>query len=110
MFWKKDKGGAKVTDEGEARKERKATPKDLMIEQIDAVEPGKEITYKLGEIYVKPYITIVHNVQGKKFTVYQDGKDEAGNPSGGRGKFWDANNSREIASWIIERSGTLYQG
>lgn len=110
MFWKKDKAGAAVAAGTEAQKPKKATPKDLLTEQINAVEPGKELTYRLGEIYVKPYITIVRNTEGKKFTVYQDSKDAAGNPSGNRGKFWDTNEAKEISGWIIEREGTVYKG
>ncbi len=110
MFWKKDKADAAVATGGEAARAKKATPKYLITEQINAVEPGKEITYRLGEIYVKPFISVARNSQGKKFTVYQDGKDEAGNPSGKRGKFWDANEAKDIASWLVERDGTVYKG
>lgn len=110
MFWKKSKANAAVATRVEATKAKKVTPKDLLIEQIDAIEPGKEITYKLGEIYVKPYISVVHNAEGKKFTVYQDGKDAAGNPSGKRGHFWDTNQAKDIAGWLIERDGTVYKG
>ncbi len=109
MFWKKDKPGAAVAAGTEAQKAKKASPKDLLAEQINAVQPGKEITYRLGEIYVKPYITIVRNAEGKKFTVLQDGKDASGKPSGNRGKFWDTNEAREIAGWIIERDGSIYE-
>ncbi len=110
MFWKKDKGSATATAESGVQKPKKTTPRDLMAEQMDAIEPGKEITYKLGEIYVKPYITVVRNTEGKKFTVYQDGKNAEGKPTGNRGKFWDANDAMEIARWVIEREGTVYTG
>jgi len=109
MFWKKDKGGSSAPVK-EPEKAKKASPKDVMAEKIDAVETGKEITFKLGEIYVKPYITVVRNATGKKFTIFQDGKDAAGNPAGKRGKFWDVDNSKEIVNWITEREGTLYKG
>jgi len=109
MFGKKDKGV--TVAEKEPQKVKKASPRDAMTAQINAVEAGKEITYKLGEIYVKPYVTVVGNSAGagKKFTVYQDGKDAAGKPSGKRGKFWDTNEAKDIAGWILEREGTLYQ-
>jgi len=109
MFGMKDKGGV-VAAEKEPQRAKKASPRDLMIDEINAVEVGKEITYKLGVIYVKPYITIARNATGKRFVVYQDGKDAAGNPAGKRGKFWDANEAKDIAGWIIEREGTLYRG
>ena len=109
MFGMKDKGGV-VAVEKDPQRAKKASPRDLMMNEINAVEVGKEITYKLGAIYVKPYITIARNATGKRFVVYQDGKDAAGNPAGKRGKFWDANEAKDIASWIIEREGTLYKG
>ena len=111
MFWKKDKGSV-ATAEPDALKVKKASPRDVMTAQIDAVEAGKEITFKLGEIYVKPYVTVIRNAPGtgKTFTAYQDGKDSAGNPSGKRGKFWDTNEAKDLAGWILEREGTLYRG
>ena len=87
---------------------KKLSPKDAMAAQIDTLDTGKEITFKLGQIYVKPYITIVRNASGKRFTVFQDGKDDAGNPSGKRGKFWDTEKAMDIAKWILEREGQLY--
>jgi len=89
--------------------EKKLSPKDAMAQQIDAIPSGTEITFKLGQIYVKPYVTVVHNPSGKKFTVYQDGKDEAGNPAGKRGKFWDTEKAKDIAGWILEREGQSYK-
>ena len=109
MFWNKDKGGV-GTKEGRTEQPKKATPRDLMAGQIDALEPAKEISFKLGEIYVKPFITVVRNTSGKKFTVYQDGKDQAGKPAGKRGKVWDVDHARDIANWLSEREGTLYKG
>ena len=109
MFGKKDKGQA-VAAVKDAEKVKKVSPKDVMSAQIDALEAGKEISFKLGEIYVKPYITVVRNATGKQFTVYQDGKDAAGKPAGKRGKFWDVDHSKDIVNWICEREGTLYKG
>jgi len=108
MFWKKDKGAtATLTKDGE--KAKKSGPQDVIAEQIDAVATDTEVTFKLGDIYIKPYITITRNAAGKQFTVFQDGKDEAGNPAGKRSKFWDADDSKEIAHWIAERGGSLYK-
>jgi len=109
MFWKKEKEGTAAPVK-EAEKAKKLSPKDVMAAQIDAVEAGKEITFKLGEIYVKPYITVVRNATGKKFTVFQDGKDTAGKPAGRRGKFWDVDHSKDIVNWVCEREGTLFKG
>ncbi len=108
MFWKKDKGGA-ATTAAQSPKVKKATPRDLLMEELNAIEPGGEITYKLGPIYTKPFITVAHNTEGKKFTVYQDAIDQSGNPMGKRGKVWDANEAKDIATWIVEREGAVYQ-
>jgi hypothetical protein len=109
MFGKKDKGGV-ATPEKELDKTKKLSPRDEMIGRLDALEAGKEMTFKLGEIYVKPYITIVRNASGKKFTALQDSKDAAGLPAGKRGKFWDVDKAKDIVNWVVEREGKPYQG
>lgn len=110
MFWNK-KSGESAT-EAQPAKQKKATPKDLLAQQMEQVEPGKEITYKLGEIYVKPYITVHRNPEypgtGKKFVVYQEAKASDGSPTGNRGRFWDTNNAVEIARWVLDREGKLF--
>ena len=58
---------------------------------------------------MKPYVAVVRNPSGKKFTVYQDGKDDEGNPAGKRGKFWDTEKAKDIAGWILEREGQIYK-
>lgn len=100
--------GAKAKDTTTTTK--KLSPKDTMTQQIEAIEAGKELVFRLGQIYVKPFITILHNGEGaKKFTVFQDAADANGRPSGKRGKFWDTNNAKEIASWILDREGQVYK-
>lgn len=109
MFGRKDKGGTTAQNQA-PEKAKKLPPRDVMVQQLEAIESGKEIAFKLGEIYVKPFITVVRNAQGKRFTVYQDGKDAAGQPAGKRGKFWDSDKAKDIASWIVDREGSLYRG
>lgn len=102
MFGHKDSGAQTV---------KKLSPRDTMAQQIDAIEPGKELVFRLGQIYVKPFITVMRNAEGgKKFTVLQEAADAAGRPGGKRGKFWDSNNSKEIASWLLDREGQVYGG
>jgi hypothetical protein len=106
MFGKKDTEGGVATPE----KAKKVSPVDVLIGQLDSLEAGKEMTFRLGEIYVKPFISVARNATGKKFTVYQDGKDAANKPLGKRGKFWDADKAKDIVHWIVEREGTVYRG
>ena len=112
MFWNKKKTGDSATVDQQSAKQKKATPKDLMVQQLEAIEADEELTYKLGEIYVKPYITVARNQgypeKGKKYVVYQEGKAVNGSPSGNRGRFWETNNPGEIAAWMLEREGKLY--
>jgi len=94
-----------------AETKKKLSPKDLVAQQIDAIEPGKELMFRLGPIYVKPFITVVHNTDAaKKFTVLQEAADASGAPGGKRGKFWETGNAKEIASWVLEREGQVYEG
>ena len=94
--------------------EKKVSPKDAMAHQIEAMESGKELVFRLGEIYVKPFITIAHNpefpVKGKKYIAFQEAAGPDNRPGGKRGKFWDTNNTKEIASWVLDREGRLFQG
>jgi len=105
MFGHKDKGEAT---------EKHLSPKDTMAHQVDAMESGKELVFRLGEIYVKPFITIAHNpefpAKGKKYIVFQEAAGPDHKPGGKRGKFWETNNAKDIASWVIEREGHSYQG
>ena len=100
--------GQKTADAG-----KNLSPKDAMAQQIDALESGKELVFRLGQIYVKPYITVLHNPEhpgkGKKFIAFQEGAGADGKPSGNRGKFYDTNNAKDFASWILEREGHLYE-
>ena len=93
---------------------KRLSPKDAMAQQIDAMESGKELVFRLGQIYVKPFITIAHNPQfpakGKKYIVFQEAAGPDNKPGGKRGKFWDTNKTKEIASWVLDREGRLYQG
>jgi len=63
-----------------------------------------------AQLAVKPFIAVARNEKGKRFTVFQDGATEAGLPTGIRGKLWNVNNAKSIASWIIERGGHFYVG
>lgn len=112
MFWNKKKSGDTATAEQQPAKQKKVTPKDLMAQQMEAIDAGKELTYKLGDIYVKPYITVQRNPNhpgtGKKFVVLQESKTTDGSPSGNRGQFWETNNAAEIAGWVLEREGKLF--
>ena len=97
-----------------AVKEKKLSPKDAMAQRIDAVAAGSELVFKLGQIYVKPFITVTVNPdypgKGKKYIIFQEAADTEAKPSGKRGKFWETSNSKEIAGWVLEREGTVYQG
>ena len=95
-------------------KEKKLSPKDMMAQQMEQLETGKELMFRLGQIYVKPFITVLHSPEypgkGKKFIVFQDGVGPDGKPAGKRGKFWETDKPKEIASWIMEREGSIYRG
>ncbi len=94
------------------RKAHRLTPREAYAQQIDLVESGKEITFELGPIYIKPFITVLRSTvypeKGRKFIVFQEGRAADGTPNGKRGKFWDSNKSLEIAKWILEREGRPY--
>ncbi|MBN1152803.1 MAG: hypothetical protein JXA58_06280 [Dehalococcoidia bacterium] len=100
--------------EKDAATAKKLSPKDMMAQEMDALQSGKELEFRLGQIYVKPFITVVHNPEypgkGKKFLAFQDGLGADGKPSGKRGKFWETDKSKEIAAWILEREGAIYHG
>lgn len=92
---------------------KKLSPKDAMAQQIDAIPAGGEMVFKLGQIYVKPFITVTINPEfpkSKKYVVFQEAAGTDGKPSGKRGKFWDTSNAKEIAGWLLEREGQAYKG
>jgi len=92
--------------------DKKLSPKDALAQQMDAIPAGSEMVFKLGQIYVKPFITVTVNPEypkGKKFIVFQEAADADARPSGKRGKFWETSNSKEIAGWLLEREGQVYK-
>jgi len=102
MFWKKKNG------------EKKLSPKDIIINQIDALTPGQGVLYKLPEIYwtgLGGFILIERNGQqtekAKPFVAFTD-EIKDGAPVGKKKRLWEFNMAREMASWIIERNGVLY--
>lgn len=101
MFWKK-KG------------EKKLSPKDILINQIDALTEGQGVLYKLPEIYwtgLGGFIIIERNSQkdekSKPFVAFTD-EIKDGTPVGKKKRLWEFNYAREMASWILERGGVLY--
>jgi len=101
MFWKK-KG------------EKKLSPKEIMMNQIDQLAPGQSLVYKLPEIYwtgLGGFILIERNAQqtekSKPFTAFSD-EIKDGTPVGKKKKLWEFNQAKEMASWIMERNGVLY--
>ncbi len=105
MFGSKDKATAVA---------KKMSPKDALAAQIDALEGGKEMMFRLGPIYVKPFVTVVHNPEypgkGKKLIAFQESAGPDNKPVGSRGKFYDTNNAKDIAGWLLEREGVVYKG
>ncbi len=91
---------------------KKLNPKDAMAQKIDAISGSSEMVFKLGQIYVKPFITVAINPETgkKKFIVFQEAAGTDGKPSGKRGKFWETSKAKEIAGWVLEREGSVYQG
>ena len=102
MFWKKKTG------------EKKLSPKDIIINQIDALTEGKCALYKLPEIYwtgLGGFILIERNSQkgekSKPFVAFTD-EIKDGAPVGKKKRLWEFNYAREMASWVIERNGVFY--
>jgi hypothetical protein len=92
------------------KEQKKLNPKDAMAQKIEAISGSTEMVFKLGQIYVKPFITVALNPEkGKKFIVFQEAAGTDGKPGGKRGKFWETNNAKEIAGWVLEREGSPYQ-
>jgi len=110
MLWNRNKGGSgTATQEAKPEKVKKASPSDVAARQMEKLEPGQEILFRLGEIYIKPFVAVLRNAdypaKGKQFTVFQDSKGPDGKPAGKRGRFWDSNKAAEIADWIVSREG-----
>ncbi len=94
-------------------KEQKLSPKEFMAQQVDHLENGQDLTFKLGPIYKKPFVVVTRNPnypgKGKKFSVSQDDATPDGRPSGSRGTFFDTNNAKDVASWVVDRGGHVYE-
>ena len=110
MFWKKQQTEAKAT-EAKPEKVKKLSPKDIIVSKIEQLGSGESVSYQLGEVYGNGLAVVELNPQypekGKRYFLSLE-KIVDGKPEGKRGHLWDSNKPKELASWILERSGKLY--
>ncbi len=113
MFWKKKQTEAKAAEPAplKVEKEKKLKPKDIMVGEIEQLSPGESVSYRLGEVYGGELAVIELNPEypgkGKRYFLSLE-KIVDGKPTGKRGRLWNTDNPKDIASWILERGGKLY--
>jgi len=110
MFWKKKQTGAKAT-EAKPQKVKKLSPKDIIASKIEQLGPGESVGYRLAEVYGDGLAVVELNPQypemGKKYFLSLE-EIVDGKPEGKRSRLSSSNKPKELASWILERSGKLY--
>ena len=113
MFWKKKQTEAKAK-EAKPQKAKKLSPKEIMINQIEQLGPGQNLTYRLAEFLWEGFggfIVVELNPQypqkGRRYIVSTD-KIVDGKPAGQKTRLWDSNKPKDVASWILEKNGVLF--
>ncbi len=103
MFWKKTT-------------EKKQSPKEILISKIEQLSGGQGIRYRLPETYggglavlgLNPEYDPAQPKKGKKYvmaieTLVND------KPSGKKRVLWDTAKPKDLANWVFERNGELYE-
>lgn len=105
MFWKRRQPVA-ISLEA-----KKLSPKEIIINRIEELGPGQTVSYRLPEVYGGGLAVVELNVQypekGKRYFLSLE-KIVDGKPMGTRSRLWDSNKPKDLAGWILDRSGELY--
>ena len=99
MFWKKN------------TEDKQLSPKEILINQLEQLAPGKTLSYKLPELWGGELAIVGLNPQypqnGKKYFIDLE-EFVANKPSGQRKPFVQVEKTKEMASWIIEKEGVPF--
>ena len=123
MFWNKknttvNNSSAAVTPENQSTpkevkkpKEKKLSPKDIIMGQIEMLEAGNSLNYITktwsGSDLMVVELNPAYPEKGRKYMVsYEEMVD--GKPSGKRQHIGDSDKVKQVAEWIISRKGELY--
>lgn len=102
MFW-----GKKSTEP----REKKLSPKEVIINKIEQLTPGQALCYKLPETYGGGLAVVELNPQypqkGKRYVMSTEELVD-NKPSGKRRRLWDSDKPKDLAAWIIDRNGVLF--
>ena len=114
MFWKKKEAAVKPTEakaEPPKSKEKKLSPKDIIVSKIEQLSLEQTISYRLPETYGGGLVVVELNpeypAKGRMYILSTE-KIAGGKPIVKRGRLWDSDKPKDIASWIIDRGGELF--
>ena len=114
MFWKKkqaEERPAKAKAEPPKPKVKQLSPKEIIINQIEQIGPVQSLTYQLAEYLMDRFAIVELNPEypgkGRKYIVSSDRMVD-GKPAGKKGRIWDSNKAKDIASWVLEKKGVLF--
>ncbi len=102
MFWKK---------KTEEPKEKKLSPKEIMMNQIEQLVPGQALSYKLPQTFGGGLAVVELNPRypekGKKYAMCTEELAD-NNPTGKRMPIWYSDKPKELATWILDRNGVPF--
>ena len=116
MFGSKGKEKNKEAKQGGQEKAGKGshpvTPKDTIIQAIEAVTAEKGIAFILPKDFGNWQLAVELNPQypgkGKKYVASREDLVD-GNPNGNKFHQFDTNSPKEIAEWVLDRKAVLRQ-
>lgn len=123
MFWNKKNTEVKtiptptaaannaVQQEIKKPKEKKLSPKDIVMGQIEMLEPGHSLSYITKTWSGTDLMVVEANAdypgKGHKYLVsYEEIVDDK--PSGKRQHIGDSDKVKQVTEWILSRKGELY--
>ncbi len=119
MFWNKkdNRGTAPAASEStppkaeKKPKEKKLSKKDIVIGQIEMLEPGNSLSFLTktwsGNDLMVVSINPAYPGKGHKYSVSYEELSE-GKPSGKRQHIGDSDKAKQVADWILSRNGEPY--
>ena len=104
MFWKKKPAAGEP-------KAKEPSPKEIITNQIEQLTLGQALSYRLPETYGGGLAVIELNPQypkkGQKKYILSLEELVNGKPTGKRRRFVDSTKPKELAGWLLDRSGEL---
>lgn len=93
-------------------KVKQLSPKEQLTGKISQLAPGESVVYTLADTFGGGLAIVELNTKfpgnGKKYVMVMETLVN-GQPSGKKNVLWDSGNPKDMANWILDRSGRPFE-